>query len=206
MRPFHDLPTHSMSDFSRQLAGFLVTSPDMSRKPKGSQCFPNVAIVISLSRYIPCGFSSVGSRHSTTMAFRYQLGRLRVVAICAVNHDADQGAVPLRRQAAFDPAFASVGRILARFFPTERRLCHRPGETQPLPVNSLQLVKGSQRRLSKTPEKHSVEPRTENDHMWLILDAGRFGSSLPTDNWLTRHKKSHPHRPDAEPSSMRAAS
>src|SRR5580704_18022249 len=60
---------------------------------------------------------------------------LHVVAVRAINGEADGQALAFDQQTSFDPAFGAIGRVFAGFLTSEGRLNHAAIHAEPGPVN-----------------------------------------------------------------------
>jgi ABC-type multidrug transport system ATPase subunit len=138
---FHHPTSGFLARFSFDRLGLLATRPNMCREAK---CLPGIADVL-----IIVAFGQARARrllrgwcrtldHEAVARCPHQFPSMPVGSI---DGQPNRHAAAVGQPATLDPAFGAVGWIRSGFFPSQRRLGHRPIHAQPVPIKALQLVK-----------------------------------------------------------------
>ena len=193
MGAFHHPPSRPFACFVFDLLSLFTSGANMGRKAKFFQNLAHRLIIIAFVQTHPLRLFWGWLRALHHHPLDGFAGQLHIVPVRPIHSQANGHTMPISQQAAFDPAFATVGGISPGFFPRLTGLCLAPRPYLTSPSRSRlarQIASRLLARASKTPQPR---PTPEIGRGRWSERTGPFRPRLSTGNLSARQRKWHRH-------------
>ncbi len=193
MTAFNDPPSCPLARLRLELLGRRTPRFDMRGEAELFQNLAHFVVVVPFVQSQPLRrfFGCVWPLHSDALDGGPH--QLHIMPVGAINRQSNRHPMPLRQQAALDPAFAAIGGIAPGFFPRPVAPWSSPHPYSARSSRCPVVHRTAPGRFATASGRPLRRPIPESDHGRWIWRTSRFASRLPIVSRCEAHITSRRH-------------